>query len=289
VQSPPSIRGALGEVTNASLTLPNGTTTDLTNQVGNFALYAAPTNEAALETLYPPGSYTIRFGQNGEGQHVVPMTMPATPASIPAIANYLEAQAIDPAQSFTLRWNEFTPQQPGAFINLIISDQFGNLIFRAPNFCVPRALAASDTSVVIPANYFKPGLTYNGLIQFGVSFYSSTNDIPRMAGYGAVSRTTTFMLKATGGGGGGTGEILPANFLGSRLLQNRHPEMSLSGSAGKSYRIRRSASVANPNWLVVGTVTMSDAGSAVFEDADNSLQLPAFYQAMSVDTPGPGK
>ena len=66
--------------------------------------------------------------------------MPATPTVIPKIANYAEAQAIDAIHDFTLHWNAFSPQGPGAFVWLIISDELGNLIFLAPNPCVPRAL-----------------------------------------------------------------------------------------------------------------------------------------------------
>ena len=273
VQSPP----AGPSVTNASVTLPDNTVKIITNQFGHFTLYESHTTEAALEAASPPGSYIMRFTQTGQPERVIAMNVPATPASIPMIANYAEAQAIDAAQNFTLRWNSFTPQGPGAFLNVIISDEFGNLIFQAPNPCVPRTLAPTATSVVIPANYFKPGLSYNGLLSFGVNFYSSTSAVPQMAGYGAVQRTTSFTLMTAGGTGNGTA---PATFTSYRVLANGHPQFSLSGTAGKSYTIQRAGTLTNPNWMMAGTVTMNASGNATFEDSTSGLTFPAFYRAV---------
>jgi hypothetical protein len=79
----------------------------------------------------------IRQKRTGEPERIIPMTLPAAPASVPKIANYAEAQALDATHDFTLQWNSFSPQGPGAFIRLIITDELGKLIFLAPNPCVP--------------------------------------------------------------------------------------------------------------------------------------------------------
>jgi len=264
-------------VTNASVTLPNNSVKIITNQFGFFTLHESYPTEAALESADPPGTYTMRFTQTGQTERVIPMNMPMIPTSVPMIANYTEAQAIDSTQSFTLRWNSFTPQGAGAFINVVITDQFGNLIFQAPNPCVPRTLAPTATSVAIPANYFRPGLTYNGLLSFGLNFYNSTNAVPQMFGYGAVQRTTSFILQTTSGPGPGTA---PATFTSYRVLSNGHPQFNLSGTAGKSYTIQRAGRLVNPNWTTAGTVTMNASGQAVFEDSTSGLVFPAFYRAV---------
>jgi hypothetical protein len=266
-------------VTNGSLTLPDGTQTNLTNQFGFFILSGQFDTQAALEAAYPEGDYTMRFNQTGQPERVIPMALPATPAVIPKIANYAEAQAIDATNDFTLQWNSFSTQEPGAFIRLIITDELGNLIFQAPNPCVPRALDAAATSIVIPANYFAPDLNYQGLLQFGLNFYSSTTDVPQMVGYGAVQRNTSFALRTRGTGGSGT--AVPARFTGFRVLPNGHPEFNLSGSAGKIYTIQRAGSLTNPAWSDLNPVTMNAAGAAVFEDADSALKFPVFYRAVS--------
>lgn len=280
--SPPLNVGASGKVLSASVTPPVGNTLTLSNLFGiGFNFAATPTTEALLDASYPPGQYQMRLTQEQVGgapvESTVTMNMPAAPASIPTISNFAEAQTIDPAQNFMLRWNAFTPQRPGAFISVIIVDSFGSLVFQAPNFCVPRALAPTDTSVVIPANYFKAGFSYSATLQFGYNFYLSTNDVPKMSGFGSVSRATTFPLKAASGG---TPTVLPATFLTYRLLPSGHPELTLSGTAGQSYAILRSPSLPGTAWTQVGTITMSALGTATYRDATAVGQLPAFYQAV---------
>ncbi len=274
VQSPPSGPA----VTNGSLTLPDGTTKNLTGLTsqGLFYLSGQYDTEAALEGAYPEGSYTVRFNQTGLPERVITVMMPATPAVIPKIANYAEAQAIDATQDFTLRWNTFSPQGPGAFITLIITDELGNLIFLAPNPCVPRTLDPTATSIVIPANYFQPELNYFGHLQFGLDFYSSTTDVPQMVGYGAVQRDTSFALKT----GSASGTAVPANFTSYRVLPNGHPEFNLSGTAGKIYMIQRTGSLTSPSWSMLSPVTMNASGAAVFEDTNAALTFPAFYRAV---------
>jgi hypothetical protein len=269
--------GSAGTVTNASITWPDGQRQSLTNQLGRFILYGLPATEAALESTYPPGIYTLRLDQTGEPEHVIDMAMPASPASIPQIVNYAEAQNINPSQGFTLRWDAFSPQGPGAFVNLIITDEFGNVIFQAPNPCVPRTLAPTDMSVVIPPNYFRADFNYTGTLQFGSNFYTVTNAVPGMIGYGVVTRTTTFALKT--GHGGGAVTPYSATFTSFSLLPNGHPQMNLSAAAGQSYTILRTGTLTSPSWAPASTVHMSASGTGVFEDTDNTLTLPAFYKA----------
>jgi len=265
-------------VTNGLLKLPDNSMQALTNQLGYYVLSGLFDTENALEGSYPSGSYTLRFSQTNQPERVIPMTIPATPANIPRIVNFDEGQAIDATKDFALQWNAFTPQGPGAFIRLIISDQMGNLVFLAPNPCVPRDLDPMATSIVIPANYFSAGSTYEASLQFGFTFYNSTNDVPQMAGYGAVQRNTSFSLKAAGAGNPVTTE--PARFTSFQLLPNGNPEFHLSGTAGKNYTIRRAGSLSNPAWTDVGQVTMDGSGTGDFEDSDPALQFPAFYRAL---------
>ena len=280
--SPPLNVGSSGKVLSVSVTPPGGNPLTLSNLFGiGFNFAATPTTEALLDSSYPPGQYQMEITQEqvraAAVTSVVTMNMPAAPASIPTVSNFAEAQTIDPAQNFILRWNALTPQLPGAFISVIIVDSFGSLVFQAPNYCVPRTLAPTDTSVVIPANYFKAGFSYSATLQFGYNFYMSTNDVPKMSGFGSVSRATTFPLKAANSG---TPTVLPAKFLSYRLSPNGHPEMTLSGTAGQSYAMLRSSSLPGTTWVQVGTITMSATGTATYEDATSVGQFPAFYQAV---------
>ena len=265
-------------VTNGSLTLPDNSTRALSNQLGYFVLNELFASEPELDATYGAGTYALRFSQTNQPERIIPMTIPETPPSIPQIQNYDEAQAINGTNSFTLTWNSFTPQCPGAFIRLIITDSLGHLVFLAPNPCVPRDLSPMATSIVIPANYFGAGVDYLGSLQFGCNFYNSTSDVPQMAGYGAVQRVTTFSLKAASSG---SGTATPARFTHFQLLPNGHPFFQLSGTAGKNYMIQRAGSLRNPVWTPLDSVMMDASGAAAFEDTDAALVFPAFYRVMT--------
>lgn len=186
-------------VTNASVTLPDGTIKNFVNQLGAMRFTQLFTNEAGIEAAFPPGPYTLRFIQAGDIQQTIPLTMPATAGVIPKIANYIEAQRIDPSQDFTLRWNAFDPQGADAIVRVAIVDEFGNRIFLAPNACVPRTLDSTATSVVIPAGYLRPGFVYNAQLIFTLNYHKSS-DIPDMTGNGFVQRSTAFSIKAVAPG-----------------------------------------------------------------------------------------
>src|SRR5439155_22990410 len=106
-----------------------------------------------------------------------------------------------------LRLNAFYIQAGTAIMRLIIADEFGNRIFMPPNACVPRTLDPAATSIVIPANYLRPGFYYQGFLVFSLNFYNSTTDVAQMTGNGFVQRTTTFSLKATSGTNGIPNEL----------------------------------------------------------------------------------
>lgn len=263
-------------VTNASLTLPNLTTQPLTNQFGFYLINKLFDSEADLNAGYPSGGYTIRFQQNGLPERVVDMAVADMPAVAPQILNYSAGQTIDASKEFTLQWNAFTPQPPGAFIRLIVSDLLGHLVFMAPNPCIPRDLSPSATSITIPTNYLSAGASYQAQLSFGVMFYNAT-DTNGMVGYGGVQKTTLFSLTATNGA---VVTIDPARFTAYRVLANGHPEMTVSGTPNKTYTIIRTGTLLNPVWATLNPITMNSAGTAVFEDADTSLQFPAYYRAV---------
>jgi len=265
-------------VTAGSVTLPNNTNKPL-QPLGLFLYYTESfATEAALETAYPAGSYVLRFTQTGLAERVIPMTITAGTLPVPKIANFAEAQAVNAGQDFTLRWNAFTGAGAQDSLSVFISDGMGNVVFQAPDRCVPRELPVTATSIVIPAGTFQSNRTYSASLNFSKVFYASTNTVPEMGGYGTDGKMTDFTIK-TGTGGGGTAD--PARFTGYRLLPNGDPEMDLTGTALKSYTIERTASLLNPVWQNVGTVTMDATGKGTFEDTQSGKTLPLFYRAVA--------
>jgi hypothetical protein len=268
-------------ITEGAVTQPDNITTSLEG-FGNTFFYATNySTEAALEVDYPDGSYTLRFTQSGRPEWVIPMTMPPSGPPVPKIANYLEAQSVDPAQEFTLFWGEFTGAGVNDFISLTLSDAIGRVVFQAPNLCLDRELPNTAISVVIPADTLVLDQTYNGNLTFSRTFYFSTNTVPEMSGFGSLTRTTQFALNT--GEGGGPGLPDPANLTGGLVLPNGNPQFELTGTPLRAYTVERTGDMTVRNWTVAGTATMDATGRAVFEDTDPSTVFPAFYRAIGVE------
>jgi hypothetical protein len=265
-------------VSAGSITLPDSSRQDLQGFFGLFTFSETAETESALDTAYPSGSYTLRFTQTGQPERVIPMTMPATKPPVPKIENFTEAQAVNAAQDFTLRWGAFTGAAANDYLRLMISDDPGTTVFQAPDYCVPRTLAVTATSIVIPANTLQTNKTYTASLSFGAFFHFSTNAVPEMSGVGSIVRSTSFTIKT--GTGGGPGLPNPANLAGARLLSNGNPEISLSGTATRTYTVERTGSLSSPNWMPAGTVTMDAGGNAVFQDTQPNKTFPLFYRAV---------
>ncbi|MCC7376493.1 MAG: Ig-like domain-containing protein [Verrucomicrobiales bacterium] len=274
--SPPAAGPA---ITSASLTLPNGTKQNHQTVpfVGFYMLSGAYNTEAALEAAYPAGAYTLRFQQSGQAERAIPMTIPAAWPSVPKILNFTEAQAVNAGQAFTLQWNAFTGgAAPNDFISLTISSGT-NIVFSAPDPCVPRDLAVTATSIVIPAGTFVSNVVYTASLNFARQFYVSTNAVPNMGGFGSISRSTEFTIKTTGP----LSNVTAAKFVAYRVLPNGNPELTITGTAGRAYSIERAGNLGSPVWRAVGTATPNAGGTAVFEDAQAGTARPIFYRAVA--------
>lgn len=266
------------EVSAGALTVPGKPQQPLQGAFGSFVLSTQLDTEAELDAAYPPGAYVLKFTQTGQAERVFNLTVPATKPPVPTIANFAETQQLNVAADFTLRWNAFTGGvAPNDAISLSITDG-SRLVFSAPDPCVPRQLPVTATSVVIPANTLAKDNNYEVTLLFGRTFYYSTNTVPNMGGFGSISRMTTFSLDTHAGGGTPGG---PAKFVAYRLLPNGNPELTLQGTATKSYTVQRTSNLLNPTWTAAGTVTMSAAGTVVFEDTQTAGVRPAFYRALA--------
>lgn len=266
-------------ITSASVTLPNGTKQNHESVpfVGFYMLTGTYATQAAMDAAYPGGGYTLRFQQSGQTERAFPMTVPATWPPVPKILNFTAAQSVNAAQAFTLQWNPFTGgAAPNDFISLSISSG-SNVVFTAPDICVPRELAVTATSIVIPAGTLVSNATYTANLTYARQFYASTNTVPNMAGFGVMSHSTEFSIKTTGPLSG----IDPARFVGYRLLPNGNPELTFTGSVGRTYTLERAGNLGSPVWRSVGTATPSAGGTAVFEDTQAGAARPIFYRAVA--------
>jgi len=267
-----------GTVTAGSVTLPNGSQTNLTFFGGSGQFFETPATEADLNSAFPAGNYVLRFTQTGQAERVINMAMPASAPPVPKIANFAETQAVNAGADFILRWNAFTGAGSDDQLSIFISDDHGTILFQAPDLCVPRVLPVTATSVVIPANTLQSNQTFSAYLTFGHLFYNSTNTVPQMSGFGSIARETHFSIKT---GSGGSGSAIPATLSSYVLLPTGNPQFHLTGTIGHSYAIQRTGNIGTPNWLQVGSVTMDTLGTAVFEDTQVGKAFPLFYRAVA--------
>lgn len=269
-------------ITAASVTLPGGTQKNLNSMpLGGF-LYFSDTlaSEAALDAAYPGGNYTLRFTPSGQAERVITMNLPAAWPPVPKVANYSEAQAVNPQQDFTLHWNAFTGAGAQDSISLVVSSTNlpgDTVVFEAPDLCVPRELPVTATSIVIPANTLQPHQTYQATLTFVRIGYFSTNAVPDMAGVAYLIHRTDFPIRT----GAGTVVGAPARFTGYRRLPNGNPELTFTGTPAHPYTLQRATSLTARDWVNVGTVTTDATGRGVFEDTQPGKQPPLFYRALT--------
>ncbi|HTL18390.1 MAG TPA: hypothetical protein VL793_14235, partial [Patescibacteria group bacterium] len=291
--NPPKRTLATDTVTNGSLTLPDGTVLVFTNEtvivhngvtnlVGNLGVYDTNLTDTALAADFPPGTYVMRIDQQDEAESTVIMIVPTFPPA-PMIANYDAAQAINAGNDFFLQWNSLPATGPSPMIQLSIYDTYGKLVFAAPNPCVSRTLDPSATSVLIPANTFRPGVIYKGTLEFGYTFYYQTNAVPEMVGEGNVFRTTLFQLQTSFAA---NTAAVPPNFGTAIVSPTGQPVLTIHGAPGASYTIQRTGSlytalrggIGAPTWTTVGTITTDGSGNGSF--TDTAATLPAFYRVL---------
>lgn len=268
--------------TAGSVTLPGGARKDLSAAPfgGYLAFYEDFTTSTALDAAYPGGTYTLRFTQSGQPERQISLPVPANAPPVPKITNYDAAQAVNPTLDFTLQWTAFTGAAGLDSISLSIVETNltgGNVVFQAPDRCVPRELPVTANSIVIPAGTLQPNRTYQASLTFNKVGYASTNAVPEMAGFAGVTRTTEFTLRTGSGAVAGT----PARFTGYRLLPNGQLELTFTGTPGHPYTLQRATSLSARDWVNAGSVTTDATGRGVFVDTAGGLPAVRFYRAVT--------
>jgi len=223
----------VGQVSNPRLLLPNGKSQTLMLPPSGAEYEAGwGTNAAslaALDAVVPAGTYNLAFGTQHDGAKSLNLALPAdqSPTAAHQILNWTEAQAVDPAKPFTLRWAPFV----GGTVNDAIYVGVGE--FRTafypgePGFI---ALNGTATSVEIPAGSFA-GPT-SGSITFERDAVVDRTSYPGAIGLVGFSKTTIFYLNTL---------VEPSAKLVSRLASPGSIELTVSGPPGTALQIESSA------------------------------------------------
>lgn len=181
-------------VTEATLTLPNGSTRTLSSFIArSYILFENFESTGALDAAYPSGAYTVTL-RRASGSVSVPLNLTSTAPPTPQVSNLAETEGFDAAVDFTFQWLPFTGAQAADSLYLELHDSEGTS-FYAPELCIPRPLANTATSIVIPRLTFATGSAVEGSLSFSKTGGFDTNSIADIVAFSGYQKTTEFKFQ----------------------------------------------------------------------------------------------
>ena len=268
--TPPSNKTLSG----VTLRLPDGSTATLSNFFGSsfFAFESFP-SRAAMEAKFGSGTYRFTINEQGGATHVSNLNLPSSSfPSTPHISNWTAGQSINPDANFTLHWDAFDGATAQDGISLTISDGT-DVVFRAPDPCIPRDLKATDTSIVIPAGTLSAGKVYQTSLSFFRVTDRDSTTWSGVPGSASLSKMTTLSLRTTGQGP----TPQPPRFATPIVQPSGAVHLHLDGEAGVIYRIEVSSDLIN--WIPLTSTT--GGASFDFDDFGAIGAMRRFYRASS--------
>jgi len=152
----------------------------------------------ALEATWPAGAYSFFiFGKESFRTPALNLVGDAYPTNAPHIANFIEAQSVDPAKDFVLRWDTLPEGTTNdtVFVSVRnLADQ--SAVFNTPFLRGRGSLDGTATAVTIPAGTLAPGLDYDVYVRFD-KVLERNHDIPGVLGQTSYASGTHFNLKTS--------------------------------------------------------------------------------------------
>ncbi|MDB6032927.1 MAG: hypothetical protein JWM16_3265 [Verrucomicrobiales bacterium] len=143
--------------------------------------------KSGLDAAYPSGNYkfTITTYNQGLKTPILNLPLEAYPAT-PRFANWIEAQEIEPATEFVIRWDPVAGGTTNDLIVISIRNVEGNEVVSSPWLFEPGYLNGLATNWAIPANALQAGVAYKANLLFlkraslNVSAYAG---VPGLSGF----------------------------------------------------------------------------------------------------------
>ncbi len=202
--------------------------------------------EAALDAAFPPGAYVFQLRDRSDTNVVLHSASLNLPANLspptPRFANQPAAQAIPPNADFTLSWDAFTGATPAnSHLSIVITDESEEVVLELPDRCNDLLIPVSATSVVIPAQLLPPGRTFLVSLTF---FRLSDDNKPlpgtEATGVSSLGRTTSMLLRTSGGSSGADPVLRNLTLNGSQL------DITIDATVGKTFTLLRADSINGP-------------------------------------------
>jgi hypothetical protein len=262
-------QSSLGTVPIATLGLPGGGVRAFPPGSSGLELDIVETyaSQSALDTVYTNGNYTFSMATLNNGFQSPVLTMPAAayPAA-PRVSNFASAQAINPANSFTLQWTNPPDATTNDAIWVWIVDARNNMVFQTPFPPTNRTtcLRGTATSTVVPPNALIPGNTYTGVIGFYRPTRVNLTSYPGAMGVTLTAVHTAFSVVASP-------STLPILTQPEKISPTQF-RFLLSGATGQNYTVLVSTNPALPlvNWPTLMTTNLSTSPATIQDNQAGS-------------------
>lgn len=254
-----SLRTPLGSVNNLSVTAIAGHLTYLD---------CSSVTPDALDAFYGIGDYTFTIQAVSSNQNIT-VNFPATltPPAVPHIANWAAAQAIDPAQAFSLNWDAISD---GTAADCIYVEIYGG-VFKTPNMGQAGALNGTAMSVLIPAGTLQPNSTNSGIIT--VYRYQLLTNSTSHISLAYRASMTEFTLATSNGS---TTSLVIGNAT-TKATAGKF-SFDITCSPGQTVIVERALSLLPGSWTPVWTNTASSSVVQFSEDL-SPTGASFFYRA----------
>jgi hypothetical protein len=266
-----------------SVQLPTGETEDLQRllfQPWFFGFGEDAEDAETIEALYPPGDYIFTVRNSTDPDLVVTVNLPPFEhPNPPYIANFADAQRIDPAQPFTLSWQPLANGTANDFIQLEIYgfttiDTYES-IFSTPDFDEPGALPGTATSVVIPAHTLESDRVYDAFLTFFRWTVNTTH--PEYWTFAGRLSETDFTVATLENGGPVTGPVSIAN---TTVTPDGTLSFNVISAPGQVVAIEAAGRVDASEWISLLT-TVNTTGTLPFTDPTPATSGNRFYRVRS--------
>lgn len=203
--APPVLRTAQGyrahafiyatAATTGSVQTPRGVVKNLAQSGDHVGLAELFDTQGTFDTPWNSGSYTISLQNAADGTRSVTKFLGNDVYPVaPHFSNFAEAQNVDSAQPFALRWDALgIPTVDFAKVRVELD---GVLVFETPPILgAAGALGSSATSVTIPTGRLIPGQVYHAMLTGFRSVNRDTTTIPGATAYFAYAAETTTTIR----------------------------------------------------------------------------------------------
>jgi hypothetical protein len=191
---------AAANILGASIVTAGGGTAAFLNFAGSWRIRETFPSQQAMEARFPAGALNLVLHTAHNGIRNLSLSLPngSYPAA-PQISNFHEANVIDAAKPFVLRWNPLTGGGAGDFVQVRIRKGGAEVLRSGDHPLAPGALNGTSTSFNLPANLLAAGEGCEVEILFMKAASVDTFSYPKVVGICGFAGCTTATIRARGG------------------------------------------------------------------------------------------